>query len=172
MKTGAEQVTVSQFDRLLVIRRDGSYQVIDAPEKEFVGKGMLHCMIADRDELSKIVFTLIYQEKTYKYTFIKRTRITSFQLKKLYPLLPDEKNYRVVRLLTHPNAEIGVTYKPKSGLRILEEKFYFSDFLVKNPRAKGVRMTVKEIASMRIRPVKGDVSSAKDPELFDEEEDA
>jgi hypothetical protein len=33
-------------------------------------------------------------------------------------------------------------------------------------------MTVKEIASMRIRPVKGDVSSAKDPELFDEEEDA
>ena len=171
VKTGAEQVTVSQFDRLLVIRRDGSYQVIDAPEKEFVGKGMLYCTIADRDELAKIVFTLIYQEKTYKYTFIKRTQITSFQLKKLYPLLPDEKNYKVIRLLTHPNAEISVTYKPKSGLRILEEKFYFSDFLVKNPRAKGVRMTVKEIASMRIRSVKEDVSSAKDPELFDEEEE-
>ncbi|MFA7559392.1 MAG: DNA topoisomerase IV subunit A, partial [Sphaerochaeta sp.] len=92
------------------------------------------------------------------------------QLKKLYPLLPDEKNYKVVRLLTHPNAQINVTYKPKSGLRILEETFYFSDFLVKNPRAKGVRMTVKEIASMRIRSVKADAVAPQDPELFDEDE--
>ena len=170
VRTGTEQATVSTFDRLLVIRHDGNYQVIDAPEKEFVGRGMLYCGLADRDELAKVIFTIIYQEKTYKYTFIKRAQITSFQLKKLYPLLPDDKNYKVVRLLTHPNAQINVTYKPKSGLRILEETFYFSDFLVKNPRAKGVRMTVKEIASMRIRSVKANTASPQDPELFDEDE--
>lgn len=66
----------------MVIRKDGNYQVIDAPEKEFVGKGMQYCGLADKDELAKITFTVIYQEKTYKYLFIKRCQITSYQLKK------------------------------------------------------------------------------------------
>ena len=61
VKSGTVQVEASQFDRLLVIRRDGTYQVIDAPEKEFVGKGMLYCDFADKELLKDITFTVIYQ---------------------------------------------------------------------------------------------------------------
>ncbi|NCC88796.1 MAG: DNA topoisomerase IV subunit A [Spirochaetia bacterium] len=170
VKGGTTLLEVSPFDRLLVIRKDGTYQVIDAPEKEFVGKGLLHCGLADKSELSNLTFSVIYQEKTYKYLFLKRCQIVSYQLKKVYPLLP-EGDFKLIKLSTFPNAELTVSYKPKPGLRILEEKFYFSDYLVKGVKAGGVRIAVKEVASLKLRAVK-EVVHAKDaePSLFDEEE--
>ncbi|WP_319757307.1 DNA topoisomerase IV subunit A [uncultured Sphaerochaeta sp.] len=169
VKKGNTLFEVSPFDRILVIRKDGNYQVIDAPEKEFVGKGMLYCGLADKDELAKIVFTVIYQEKTYKYLFIKRCQITSYQLKKLYPLVP-EGNFKIVKLSTFENAEMNLTYKKKPGLRILEEKFYFSDYKPKGVKANGVRLAVKEVASIRLRAVKEVVhEDQREPSLFDDE---
>lgn len=167
VKTGTTQLEVNAFDRVLIIRRDGTYQVIDAPEKEFVGKGMLYCGFADKSELEKIVFTVLYQDTTYKYLFLKRCQILSFMLKKAYSLLPEGK-FKLVKLSTHPNAEITVKYKPKPGMRILEEQFYFSDYLIKGVRANGVRIVVKEIASLRMRAVKDIVhESQEEPTLFD-----
>ena len=170
VKKGNTLFDVSPFDRILVIRKDGSYQVIDAPEKEFVGKGMLYCGFADKDELAKVTFTIIYQEKTYKYLFIKRCQILSYQLKKLYPLVP-EGNFKIVKLSTFENAELNLTYKKKPGLRILEEKFYFSDYRQRGVKANGVRLAVKEVASIRLRAVKEVVhEDQREPSLFDDDE--
>ena len=169
VKQGNTLLEASTFDRLLVIRKDGTYQVVDAPEKEFVGKGMLYCGYADKSELSNIVFTVIYQEKTYKYLFLKRCQILSYQLKKPYPLLPDG-DFKLVKLSTFPNAELTISYKPKPGLRVLEEKFYFSDYLVKGVKAGGVRIAVKDVASLKLRAVKEVVHANEgEPSLFDEQ---
>lgn len=171
VKNGNTILEVSPFDRVVIIRKEGTYQVIDAPEKEFVGKGMLYCGFADKAELANITFSIIYQEKTYKYLFLKRCQITGFQLKKLYPLVP-EGNFKLVKLSTFGNAELTVTYKPKPGLRILEEKFYFSDYLTKGVKANGVRIAVKEVASLKLRSVKEVVhQNQAEPSLFDEEVD-
>jgi topoisomerase-4 subunit A len=171
VKTGNQILEVSTFDRVLIIRKDGTYQVMDAPEKEFVGKGMLYCGFADKSELAKVTFTVLYQEKTYKYLFLKRCQIASYTLKKVYPLVP-EGNFKLVKLSTLQNAEMTVTYKPKPGLRILEEKFYFSDYLVKGVKANGVRVVVKDIASIRLRGVKEVIhENDSEPTLFDEEKE-
>jgi topoisomerase-4 subunit A len=170
VKAGNNMLSVSTFDRVLVIRKDGSYQVIDAPEKEFVGKGLLYCGYADKEELAKVTFTILYRENTYKYLFLKRCQIKAYTLKRVYSLVP-EGNFKLVKLSVFPNAELTVTYKPKPNLRILEEKFYFSDFLVKNVKANGVRIAVKPIASIKLRAVKEVVHEAKkEPDLFDGEE--
>ena len=56
-------------------------------------------------------------------------------------------------------------------MRILEEKFYFSDYLVKGVKAGGVRIAVKEVASLKLRAVKEIVhASDAEPSLFDETE--
>ncbi|WP_320129027.1 DNA topoisomerase IV subunit A [uncultured Sphaerochaeta sp.] len=171
VKTGTQILEASSFDRVLIIRKDGTYQVVDAPEKEFVGKGMLFCGFADKSELANLTFTVLYQEKTYKYLFLKRCKIASYTLKKVYPLVP-EGNFKLIKLSVLPNAEMIVTYKPKPGLRILEEKFYFSDYLVKGVKANGVRIVVKEIASLRLRGVKEVVhEKEEEPTLFDEEKE-
>jgi topoisomerase-4 subunit A len=91
------------------------------------------------------------------------------QLKMVNPLLP-EGNFKLVKLSTYENAELTLTYKPKPGLRILEEKFYFSDYLVKSVKANGVRISVKEVASLKLRSVKEVVhANTAEPTLFDDE---
>ncbi|SVC78992.1 uncharacterized protein METZ01_LOCUS331846, partial [marine metagenome] len=55
---GAEILRVSNYDRVLVIRQDGTYSVVDAPDKLFVGKGMLYCGLVDKD----VVFTVLYRD--------------------------------------------------------------------------------------------------------------
>jgi len=164
INSGKVQLEVSIFDRVLIIMKDGSYRFLVNPEKEYIGKGLLYIGLADKETLEKVVFSLIYQQKTYKYLFIKRFYVKSGQLNKVYPLLPDEKDYKVTKLTTYENAEIKVVYKPKPGLRIKEESFYLSDYLIKGSKSKGVRLTVKEVQSLKMRQVK---EKQKDEELFD-----
>lgn len=154
IKTGKSVLTVSVFDRVLIITKDGSYRFIVNPEKEYIGKGLLYIGLADKENLDNVVFSMIFQQKTYKYLFIKRFYVKSGQLNKVYPLLPNEKDYKVTKLTTYENAEIKVVYKPKPGLRIKEESFYLSDFLIKGSKAKGVRLTVKEVTSLKMRQVR------------------
>ncbi len=168
VKDGETLFKVSEFDRILVIRKDGSYMVEDAPGKEFVGKKMLYCALADKEELAKTTFTVLYQEKTYKHLFLKRLQIASWQLSKPYQILPDG-NFKILKLSTLENAEIKVEYKPKPGMRIKEEKFYFSNYPVHGLKARGYRLAVKEIASLRLRAVK-EIVSPGTPSLFEEEE--
>jgi topoisomerase-4 subunit A len=165
LKDGDKVLTICIFDKILVVTKDGHYRFMVNPEKEYVGKGLLYCGFADKDELKKVTFSLIMQQKTYKYLFIKRFQIKSGQLNKEYCLLPDVETYKVVKLSMLENAEIRVVYKPKPGLRIKEESFYLSDYLVKGAFTKGTRLTVKEVKSLRMRPVKE--VEKKDQDLFD-----
>jgi topoisomerase-4 subunit A len=165
IKTGDTVLSISIFDRVLIIMKDGSYRFLVNPEKEYIGKGLLYINYGDKETLDNVTFSLIFRQNTYKYLFIKRFNIKSGQLNKVYSLLPDENEYKVTKLTTYENAEIRVIYKPKPGLRIKEESFYLSDFLVKGHKSKGVRLTVKEVSSLRMREVKQVVS--EDKTLFD-----
>jgi topoisomerase-4 subunit A len=171
IKDGESILKISIFDKILVVTKDGHYRFLVNPEKEYVGKGLLYCGYADKEELAKVTFSLIMQQKTYKYLFIKRFQLKSGQLNKEYCLLPDPETYKVVKLSMLENAEIRVIYKPKPGLRIKEESFYLSDYLIKGAFTKGNRLTVKEVKSLRMRPVK-EVEKVKEKDLFDENDDS
>jgi topoisomerase IV subunit A len=135
---------VSNYDRILVIRKSGAYSVMDAPEKVFIDKGMLYCGLVDKD----LVFNVIYREESTKFPFIKRCKIEQFILNKGYSIVPEECT--VMKLYTEPNAVIAVEYKPKPRLKVLEETFNTSDFLVKGVKAAGVRLANKEVKSVKI----------------------
>ncbi len=138
---------VSQYDRVLVIRKSGAYSVMDAPEKTFVDKGMLCCVLADKDTLKNTVFSVVYRDEKTGYPFIKRCKIEQFILNKGYSIIPD--NCTPLKLTTDENLDIDVTYKPKPRLRVLEERFSVKDFLVKGVRASGVRLANKEVKSAK-----------------------
>jgi len=163
LKQGTNQCVVSLFDRILIIQKDGTYFVTDAPEKLFVGKGMRYCGLADKEELEKVTFTIIYQEKTLKYLFIKRCQITQFILNKTYQLLP-KGNFKLYTLSTHDDARITIVYKKGKGYKILEDRTYFSRFLIKGVRASGVRLTTKEAQTIRLKR-EDDPKTEEDNEL-------
>ncbi|AEC03015.1 DNA topoisomerase IV subunit A [Parasphaerochaeta coccoides] len=168
IKTGNAMAMVSLYDRLLLILKDGTYFVQDAPDKIFVGKGLQYCGYADKDELANIVFTTIYQDKDSKALFIKRCRITQFILDKKYALLP-EGSYKLLKLSTFLYADLTAKYKPSRGIKILEETFHFSDFLIKGARSQGVRLSTKDIESLRIQRMEAAPPPENVPELFEDE---
>ena len=165
VKTGEVLLKVSPYDKVFYMRKDGAYRVTNVSEKEFIGtEGLYYYCIADKEELSKVVFTAIYKEKESRFYFINRFTISSFTTNRLYSILP-KGNYKLVKLATFPSAIITAKYKPGMGYRVLEETFRFSDFAVrKSPQSVGYKIITKALAGLTLRQTKeGDV----EPTLFD-----
>ncbi len=147
VKTGSSVCAVNQYDRILVIRKSGIYSVINAPDKLFVDKGMLFCSLADKEELVKYVFTILYKMKDTGAYYLKRCTIEQFIIKKTYQIVPD--GAEIVDFTTREDEEFVFKYKKKPRLKVLEERFPVKDYLVKSVKANGVRLTTKETTSVK-----------------------
>jgi topoisomerase IV subunit A len=155
---------VSPYDRVLVIRKNGIYSVIDVPEKLFVDRGMLSCGLADKENLDKTIFTVVYLEKDTKFLYLKRCKIEQFILDKTYPIIPDPEKSKIVKLTTQQNIDLEVTYKPKPRIKVLEERFHLPDFMIKGVKAQGVRLSTKEVESVTIQSPRTKSSSQRPSE--------
>lgn len=153
LKSGKVIIEVSPYDRVLVIRKSGVYSVIDVPEKLFVDKGMLACGHADKDILSKRVFSIIYRNNENKSVYLKRCKIEQFIIGKSYSIVPD--NCTILKLTSKQDAAAELTYKPKPRLKVLEETFPVKEYLVKSVRAAGVKLSDKEVRSAKFVTWKG-----------------
>ena len=133
---------VSQYDRVLVMRKDGTYSVTDAPGRLFVGKELLHCGFVDKN----LVFTVIFKERN-GHTFIKRCRIDKFILNRTYGLVPED--CKVLKLTTRLDRKVVLDYKPKPRLRVLRQEFSIAEYPVRGLRAGGIRISTRELKSCR-----------------------
>ena len=140
---GNTLMDVSQYDRVLVIRKNGTYSLHDAPDRLFVDKGMLFCDFVDPER----VYTVIYREKKTGYPCIKRCTLDKFIMNKGYELVPE--GCKVLKLTTERNINVHANYKPKPRVRILEEEFAIEDFLIKGKTAKGIRLANREVKSVK-----------------------
>ncbi len=138
---------VSQYDRILVIRRTGTSSAMDVPEKLFVDKGILYCGFIDPETSAKTIFSVIYRNEK-KHLYIKRCRIEKYILNKGYSIIPD--NCTIIKFTTEEDLSVTVSYKPQPRLRILHETFLMRDYAVKGLKARGVRLTTKEVKSIRL----------------------
>jgi topoisomerase-4 subunit A len=134
---------VSEFDKILGIRKSGAYSVMKVPDKIFVDRGMLYCGIADKDELGALIFSVVYKSPDTGYPYIKRCRIEQFILDKGYTLVPEQA--AVLALTTEEDVDLLVRYAPKSRAKITEERFSLKDYAVKGLKAAGVRLAAREI---------------------------
>ncbi|HDQ14093.1 MAG TPA: DNA topoisomerase IV subunit A [Sediminispirochaeta sp.] len=147
VRGGKALFAVNQYDRVLVIRKNGIYSVIDVPDKLFVDKGMLFCGLADKEELAKYNMTLLYKNEENGGYYIKRFKIEQFIIGKTYELLP--KKAKVLDFTVREDEQFLFKYKKKPRLKVLEESFAVADYLVKSVRAQGVRLTTKETRSIK-----------------------
>jgi topoisomerase-4 subunit A len=141
----------SVYDRVLYIKKDGSYLVSDVPDKLFVGKGMLYAGLADKETCEEVVFSLVYRNNENKYPYIKRCRIVQYILNRSYSLVPDEGS--LIRLTTKEDVAAVVDFKQKS-LIPGSDQFPVSDYLIKGVKARGVRIKPKEFSSARFISLK------------------
>ncbi|HUW41852.1 MAG TPA: DNA topoisomerase IV subunit A [Rectinemataceae bacterium] len=168
---GETLFTVSSYDKILVIRRNGVYTALTVPEKLFVDQGMLYCGSADKEELAKTLFTIVYKDAGSGFAHIKRCRIETYVTNRDYMLIPD--GAQILFFTTQGEAEFTLKYAPKPRMKIKEESFKAGDFEEKGLKAQGVRLAAKE--SLSVLPGRTAAGSraaaARDTELFDAKAD-
>jgi len=140
--SGAKIAEVSPYDRILAIRKNGMYTVMDLSEKAFIGADAWFIGAADKDILSKTIFTIIYKEKDTGYPCIKRCVIEGWIMNKDYFLVPD--GAEVMHIDIKPKFTFTVNYKPKPRLKVLSENFKAQDYNVRGLKAGGIRLSAKE----------------------------
>lgn len=139
---GELRLSVSPFDKVLIIRRSGLYSVVPAPERLFVDKGMLYCGLAEKESLADIVFSLVYVDQKNGSAYIKRCTIDAWIMNKDYQLAPE--GAQVLFFTAEPKRAFIVRYAPKPRFKIDTERFRVEAFLVKGLKAQGVRLSTRQ----------------------------
>jgi topoisomerase-4 subunit A len=120
------------------------YSVSDLPDKVFVGADAWWIGVADKEELSRTIFTIIYKEKETGLAYIKRCVIEGWIMNKDYFLAPD--GAAVLHVDTRSKFTFTLKYTPKPRLKVLEETFKAQDYSVRGLKAGGIRLASKEAA--------------------------
>lgn len=134
----------SEFDKLLMVFKDGRYKLIELPEKLFVGSELLYCEHYDRDR----VMTLAYGDR--EATYLKRFTFGGCIMNKDYECIPPKS--KIYYFAPDTPEELYIKYKPAAYQKINQQVCKPSDVAVKGVKTKGHQLTIKEVASIGAKP--------------------
>lgn len=141
--SGDSVLSCSSYDKLFLMWKDGTYKVIQPPDKFFVDKHLVYCAKADRNRVMTMVYT--YEDLTY----IKRFKVGGTILDKEYLATP--KGAKVLLLEEGTPDTVYVKYKPAKRQRIHQQTFQPADIPVKTAKAMGNHMTAKAVARIAVK---------------------
>ncbi|ERP31776.1 DNA topoisomerase IV subunit A [Chitinivibrio alkaliphilus] len=139
---------VSVYDRILVIDREGTYRVIDAPEKIFIGYRLRYIGLATEENLDAVIFSLLYRHTPSGTLFLKRCKIKKYILDKKYSLLPDD-SCELLELRDESEGGFVVRLITTGRMKKTQLVCPFEKYAVKGVGAKGYKITSKEVDSVR-----------------------
>ncbi|MDR1956332.1 MAG: DNA topoisomerase IV subunit A [Treponema sp.] len=147
--SGNVVATLSPFDRLLVLRRNGTYTVMaELPKKAFIGPDAWWIGAADKEVLAALVFTIIYKEAKNGCPYIKRCIIEGWIMNKEYSLVP--QGAEVLHVDTRQQGAFTVYYVPKRKLSLPRETFKIQEYPVKGLKTSGVKLADREIERVTV----------------------
>jgi topoisomerase-4 subunit A len=138
-------VMCSKFDKVVLVFRDGHYRMVELPEKLFVGQDLIYCGPPERDR----VFTMAYS--TREATWIKRFTFGGMILGRDYQLCPEPRS-RVLLFEADTPARVFIRYKPAPYQRVSQQTANPGELNVKNARARGNQVSIKDVASISLKP--------------------
>lgn len=162
VSSGRELMRVGPYDRIFVLRRTGVYTIFDVPQKLFVDKNMWYCGSAEKDVLSRVMFTIIYRDPATLYCYIKKCRVEQYIMNRDYIIVPD--GMEILHVDTRSRFSFTLHYVKKPRIKIDREDFTSVDYEEKGVKAQGVRLASKETAKIEIKIEKPDINPEQ-PEL-------
>jgi topoisomerase-4 subunit A len=141
-------VACTQYDKILVVSKDGGYKVLEIEEKYFAGTNLIYCEHPDREA----VFTMIYQTKDACY--LKRFTFGGTIMNKEYSLVPVGTKARVVYFEKGTPDQLFIRYKPMPRQKINQQTCKPKDLAVKGAKARGKQISIKNIGNIGAKPPK------------------
>jgi len=140
------KLTVSEFDLILVIAKDGSYRIMPAPDKMLFDTKLLYCAVFDPDAAED--FVVVYRDAD-RMCYGKRITIEKFIRGREYKLIRDKAGR--VDLLLRPD-EAGVaslSYVPAKRQRLKGSKYDLGELVPTSPTARGTRLAPKAVSRVQ-----------------------
>ncbi len=160
----------SEYDKLLLIEKNGMYRVINVADKLFVGHDLM--WVGKVEE--KIVFSVMYRDGKQNLGYIKRFKTPKFILDKEYRLFPEHKRSEILYLSTGEGGRLRIHFAPNKRARRNYDDFSFAEFLVKGASALGRRVSTRTVRRVAELPPEAEAVQEPNPQanLFGAEKEA
>lgn len=145
--TSEHLLECTNFDKLLLLFKDGTYTVINIPEKQYVhheGNKVVFLGIADK----KTILRVAYRDPKTHIAFAKRFIIEKFILDKTYRFLDEGMTLDFIS--TESDIVLELQLIPKARQQISKVQFKLDSILIKGVSAKGIRMSPKEVKKITL----------------------
>ncbi len=137
----------SEYDRLLLIFKDGTYKVINVPEKIFVGHELYFMALVSKE----LLINMIYRDGARNLSYIKRFTMPKFILGREYRLFAPHRRSAIQMLCVGKGRSARVSLAPSARARTNFLEIDFDDYLIKGVTAIGKRIsnrTVRRVADI------------------------
>lgn len=132
----------TNFDKILLVFKNGTYTVINIPEKQYVhheGNKVVYAGVADK----KTVINVAYKDPKTHICYGKRFVVTAFILDKIYRYMEEGMDLQYISTATKAILELQLI--PKVGMKATKANFDFDSLLVKGAGAKGIKIDKRPI---------------------------
>jgi len=146
VKQGSTSIFCSPYDKIVVIRKDGTYQIIRVPEKQFIGKNAISVEKFDSNKVHNIV----YWEGSSQVCYAKRFRVEKFILDREYNLFPTKKGAKILHLSHGDGIKVETSFVPMPRLRKSSLIFDLDNLAVKGIQARGNKVSSKSVQSVKV----------------------
>jgi topoisomerase-4 subunit A len=144
---GAEhQMTLSEYDRVLIVSNDGSFRIVGPPDKMLIPGRLLYCAVFDAEQGVK--FTVVYRNKERR-AFAKKVHIQKFIRDKEYELIKGKQGKVDLLLPGDVDDVVKLSFVPKKYQRVNEAEFDLAGLDFVGVGARGSRMASKPVARIK-----------------------
>lgn len=135
-------LTCTNFDKLLLLYKDGSYMVINIPEKQYVHQDnskVIYAGVADK----QTVMSAVYKDPKTHLCYAKRFIVDKFILEKMYRFF--EPGMELMLLSVEPKLKLDVQLIPKPKQKVSRLTFDMEEVRVKGVTAHGIRISNRQV---------------------------
>jgi len=149
VKSGTTTFYCSAYDKIVFIRKDGTYQVIRVPEKQFIGRDVIFV-----EKLNpNTVHNVIYWEGASRVCYAKRFLVEKFILDREYNLFSRKKGAKILHLSQGEGIILEIFFVPVPRIRKSKDIYILDDLAIKGIQARGNKVSSKSVQSMKVATV-------------------
>jgi len=141
------KMSVSEFDHVLAIADDGSYRIMQKPEKQYFTGKLVYADVFKEDE--GVELTVVYRDKK-RIPFGKLIRIERFIRNREYTLIKDKEGRLDLLLPAGQTGKLHMDFVPAKRQRVKSADFDLAELTLTSPTARGVRLAPKPVSKLKI----------------------
>ncbi|PIS03389.1 MAG: DNA topoisomerase IV, partial [Chlamydiae bacterium CG10_big_fil_rev_8_21_14_0_10_42_34] len=142
--SGPNQFECTNFDKLLVFSKDGTYRVMNIPEKQYYEKA---CWAGVADK--KTVMSVVYKNKETGLVWAKRFIVEKFILEKSYRYL--DENAELLQITESADTTVELNFAPQGGKKTRKMNFALEDVPIKGAQTRGVRLANRKVKKVVLK---------------------